>query len=300
MSSLDIAILGTGKYALAILHLLSYNINKVTVIGRDDVQLEELETYSTNKKYSNKTINLKINTKNLDKYDLSKFNEGFYCLPVSCLETHLNTYIKRDWTTPIIYTCKGVSVEFLCDWYPHPYVLMMGPSYAHEILNGNITSLTIASSNKTLIKLINNILDSLQLRLYYTNDVVSIEMLGIFKNIASIGCGMIEELGMGKNAIAAWIVRVICSIKNYKSSFDPASLIQPAGLGDIYLTCSSTQSRNYCYGVNLIKGNINQNKTVEGLNSLKVLKKKNIKDVIYKFASLFENINNYNNKEKIK
>jgi glycerol-3-phosphate dehydrogenase (NAD(P)+) len=96
----------------------------------------------------------------------------------------------------------------------------------------------------------------------------SIELLGIFKNILSIFCGIIVALDMGKNIESAFISIILKNLKNI-SDFNETVLIEPAGIGDIFLSCSSEKSRNFRFGSNLVlKKNINKNDTVEGYYSL--------------------------------
>ena len=83
---------------------------------------------------------------------------------------------------------------------------------------------------------------------------------------------------MGKNIEAAFISKILQNL-NQITDFDKTTLIQPAGIGDLFLSCSSTKSRNYSFGINLISNKeIEFDKLVEGYNSLNNLKStKNIK-----------------------
>ena len=89
----DIAILGTGRFSLAIIHIISRNVGHVTVYGRDEKQLKELYKHRTNSKYSPKKLNIKITARNLKNYDSRNHDITFYCLPVKCLESR---YLKNN------------------------------------------------------------------------------------------------------------------------------------------------------------------------------------------------------------
>ena len=123
--------------------------------------------------------------------------------------------------------------------------------------------------NTNLIELVTKILKSDYCFLSESNFPKSIEILGIFKNILAIFCGIINELKMGKNIEGAFITKIIQRL-NEIGEFKEECLSQPAGLGDLFLSCSSTQSRNYSFGKNIIKDpkNINLEILVEGYYAL--------------------------------
>jgi glycerol-3-phosphate dehydrogenase (NAD(P)+) len=135
------------------------------------------------------------------------------------------------------------------------YAALSGPNFAIEVAQQIPTVTTIASKDKILAKKVAAVLDNENFKTHYFSDPRTAEICGVVKNILAIGCGIIDGLELGINAKAALIMKGISEIrllcKKLKASDD---LINPAGFGDIFLTCSSTKSRNNSLGVLLGKG----------------------------------------------
>lgn len=280
---MKIAVLGTGKFAIAIGYLLEINNVNFTFLGRDQNQLNELEKNGTNKKYSEyqfkNMVNVDLISNNLKNYDLI-----FYCLP----STKLNLVENLN-EIPIIFTCKGFHENFIFTKFSN-YCILSGGSYANEILNGIPCYITLSSKNGILNSKIKNLLQSNNCIISINHNPESIELLGIFKNILAIFCGIINELNMGKNIEAAFISKILKELKFFKINnhliqFDEKTLIEPAGIGDLFLSCSSTKSRNYSFGISLIVNKTDKfKKLVEGYTSLcnmhKIIKNNLINDLM--------------------
>ena len=280
--NMDVAIIGTGKFALAILKILSRNIESITIYGRDTKQLTELEINKKNSKYSDHIFDIDIKTYSIDKYNTSNHSIYFYCLPISCIDT-------INYKENTVYTCKGFKKKFLYQKNLKSYGLLMGPSYAYEILNDSFTTFSLSSNNETLTNNTYKLLKSNLCKLYKSPCIKSIEILSVIKNILSIGCGLIDSLNMGKNTVSAFIIIFLENVSYDIYPINKNVLFEPSGIGDIFLTCSSQKSRNYTYGYNLLNKDYhpNEKNLVEGINSLK-----NIINIVQpsSFISKFANI----------
>ena len=259
---MKIGILGTGIFAMAIGKLLEYNSIQFTFIGRDEEQLNELNKYGTNKKYTTHKFQNGVKTEIIPN-DFSDYTILFFCLP----SLYINIISKINKHVFIIFTCKGFNEKFIYEKFTN-YSILSGGSYAIEILKGIPCYLTLSSENTEQNITVKNILYSKNCIISLNNYPKSIELLGIFKNILSIFCGIIAALDMGKNIESAFISIILKNLKNI-SDFNETVLIEPAGIGDIFLSCSSEKSRNFRFGSNLVfKKNVNNNDTIEGYNSL--------------------------------
>ena len=276
---INIAILGTGQFALSIGFLLERNIDTLTFFGRNIDQLTELKNKKKNSKYSNYIYNCNIETYLLSEQEqLYKFDLLFYCLPTACIN------IINNKALPIVFTCKGFNDDFIFNKFTN-YAILAGGSYASEILNNIPCYITIATKNDQIKLFCKDFLYSKNCFISFSNQPESIELLGIFKNIIAIFCGIINELNMGKNIEAMFISKILKNL-NKIIEFNEASLIEPAGIGDLFLTCSSKQSRNYSFGKHLIQNkNTNFHYLVEGYLSLKNINK-------YKNYNLINDLNN--------
>ena len=265
---MKIAILGTGVFAIAIASLLDKNVDTFTIIGRDNTQLDNLKTTNCNPKYSNYKIKANINTELLKNCNFNNYDILFYCLPTLALQT-----LNVSTSSLIVFTCKGFRETFLFESITN-YVVLSGPSYATELISEKYTSFTVSSFSLKNCELITRIIKTNYCAFYISLCPKSIELFGIFKNIISIGCGLINELDMGKNVEASFIIKMLENIYN-TFNINKSELYQPAGIGDIYLSCS-VNSRNYRFGKNLIytTNKTQNNGTLEGLYSLKQLNNK--------------------------
>jgi|SaaInlStandDraft_5_1057022.scaffolds.fasta_scaffold35171_1 glycerol-3-phosphate dehydrogenase (NAD(P)+) len=263
---MKIGILGTGNFALAMGYLLEINNILFTFIGRDKTQLDELEKYGTNKKYTNYTFQNTIKTEYIPNdipNDFSNYNILLFCLPSSAINM-INNINKNVF---IIFTCKGFNKQFIFERFNN-YSILSGGSYSTEILEGIPCYITLASKNLEQNIIIKNLLESQNCIISLNNAPESIELLGIFKNILAVFCGIINKLNMGKNIESAFLSIVLKNLKNM-IDFNNNTLIEPAGIGDIFLSCSSVKSRNYSFGMNLIlTRNDRYKKTIEGYSSL--------------------------------
>ena len=153
-----------------------------------------------------------------------------------------------------LLTMEGVVREVLgpeC-----PYAILSGPSFAAEVAQAQPTVVTVASRQRTVAKAIQQLFSSPTFRVYTTFDVIGVELGGALKNVMAMGAGILEGLGLGANPRAALITRGLAEIIRLggRLGANPMTLAGLAGLGDLVLTCTSPQSRNYQVGVQLGSG----------------------------------------------
>jgi glycerol-3-phosphate dehydrogenase (NAD(P)+) len=131
-----------------------------------------------------------------------------------------------------------------------PFCVLTGPSFAREILSGQPTAMVAASSNAGFAQDIQSAFSGPRLRVYETDDVLGAELSGALKNVIGIAAGMVMGLGCGENTRAALITRGLAEISRLvtASGGRAETVAGLAGLGDLVLTCGSTQSRNFQLG----------------------------------------------------
>jgi glycerol-3-phosphate dehydrogenase (NAD(P)+) len=153
-----------------------------------------------------------------------------------------------------LLTMEGVVREVLGPTCP--YTILSGPSFAKEVAQGQPTVVTAASRQKQAAKSIQQLFSSPTFRVYTTFDVTGVELGGALKNVMALGAGILGGLGLGANPRAALITRGLAEISRLGSRLgaNPMTLSGLSGLGDLVLTCTSTQSRNYQVGVQLGSG----------------------------------------------
>ena len=176
----------------------------------------------------------------------------------------------------LVACCKGFEVSSglgptsILEIASEKTAVLTGPSFASDLASGFPTALTIASKVEGLAKYIQKELGTEILRLYWSNDPIGAELGGALKNVIAIGCGVTIGAGYGSSSRAALMTRGYSEIVNIAPYFGakPETLFGLSGLGDLSLTCMSSESRNYQYGLALGKQqSFNKNITVEGVST---------------------------------
>jgi len=174
------------------------------------------------------------------------------------LKPHLAAHI------PVVLCAKGVELstgrvmsELVEEELPgSPLAVLSGPTFAIEVARGLPTAITLASSDAGLAQSLAAALGGPMFRPYVTDDVIGAEMGGAVKNVLAIACGVVEGRGLGQNARAALITRGLAEMVRLAvaKGARQTTCMGLSGLGDLMLTASSTQSRNYSLGVALGQG----------------------------------------------
>ena len=164
----------------------------------------------------------------------------------------------------IISAAKGIEretgltmSEVISDLLPlAQFYALSGPSFAVDVSTGLPTAVTLAGPNIALATYWARILSLPHFRIYASDDVTGVEIGGAMKNVLAIACGISDAQGLGESARASLITRGFAELSRYgaKLGAKPETLTGLSGLGDLLLTCGSTKSRNYSFGLNMGKG----------------------------------------------
>jgi glycerol-3-phosphate dehydrogenase (NAD(P)+) len=147
--------------------------------------------------------------------------------------------------------------QLLADRLPGRAVAVLsGPSFAREVGEGRPTALVVACVDEVVAVDLQRRLAGPALRLYTNRDVLGVELGGALKNVMAIATGLVDGLGLGENARAALITRGLAEIVRLGTAVgaQPATFAGLAGLGDLVLTCTGTQSRNHALGREIARG----------------------------------------------
>jgi len=133
---------------------------------------------------------------------------------------------------------------------------LSGPSFAQEVARGDPTAITIASTDATLLRTVQQEFSDPSFRVYTNNDVIGVELGGALKNIVAIAAGICDGLGLGHNSVAALITRGLAEMTRLVVACGgrTETMAGLAGLGDLVLTCTGGLSRNRSVGVELGRG----------------------------------------------
>lgn len=162
-----------------------------------------------------------------------------------------------------------------------PLAVLSGPTFAHEVAAGLPTAVTLAAAEGAGAETIAKRLAQPHFRPYLSDDVVGAEVGGAVKNVLAIACGVVEGMGLGLNARAALISRGFAEMSRFGLAHGarPETLAGLSGLGDLVLTCTSTNSRNFSLGKGIGEGRsaadlLSDRRTVaEGAHTAPVLRR---------------------------
>ena len=166
--------------------------------------------------------------------------------------------------TPVIACAKGIEhgthkfmTQVIAECAPKAIpAILSGPSFAADVARGLPTAITLAAKDGKLAARLAQAIGSATFRPYHVTDVRGVEVGGATKNVLAIASGIVAGRGLGASAQAALITRGFAELVRFGKAHGakPETLTGLSGLGDLVLTCSSPQSRNYSFGVALGKG----------------------------------------------
>ncbi len=163
----------------------------------------------------------------------------------------------------ILVAAKGIeasSGKFLYEIYTQ-YVpsenlaFLSGPSFASEVIQSLPTALVINSHSSDTADSFASLFPAF-IRTYISDDVIGAEIAGAYKNVIAIAAGICEGLGLGHNAAASLIARGLVEMQRFGKAYgaQDETFLGLSGAGDLFLTASSSMSRNYRVGLGLAQG----------------------------------------------
>ncbi len=235
---MKIAVIGAGKWGQALYHAYSQK-NDVVITSRHKKDID--------------------NFVSLDR--ALEYRYIIVALPAQIIREWLSkNFIDREQN--ILVASKGIETStgaFLNEIYSNfistdRLAYISGPSFAKEVKESLPTALKISSLNLDLAKLYANALPD-YIRGYIDDDVIGAEVAGAYKNVIAIASGVCDGLNLGNNARAALIARGLVEMSRFGKNFGAKidTFLSLGGAGDLFLTATSTLSRNYRVGLGLAK-----------------------------------------------
>ena len=253
-----VAVLGAGAWGTSIASVLGAR-HDVTLWARDPAQADALGRTRRNERYLpgfSVPDALKI-TATFPAADLY-----LAATPVAGLRSVAE---KAQGKAPIVWLCKGF--EQGSGLLPHQIVeqtlgtnvrcgALSGPSFAQEVARGLPCALTLAARDAAFAREAAAIVHGGRMRVYYSTDLVGVEIGGAVKNVMAIAAGICDGLGLGHNARAALITRGLAEIARLGATMgaQPDTIFGLTGAGDLILTATGELSRNRRVGLQLAEG----------------------------------------------
>ena len=178
----------------------------------------------------------------------------------------ISSWLKENFifkNQKVLVAAKGIEAttgkflnEIYKDYVPDENIAFLsGPSFATEVQLSLPTALVVNSHNKDVSEAFASFFPSF-IKTYTSTDVMGAEVAGAYKNVIAIAAGICEGLGLGKNAAASLISRGLVEMQRfgYVYGAKEESFVGLSGAGDLFLTASSTMSRNFRVGLGLAEG----------------------------------------------
>lgn len=260
----SIGIVGAGAWGTALAESAAQAGRQVKIWAYERETVEEINEYHSNRVYlPGVTLSPRVKA-TARTAELAASDLILMVTPSQFFRAIVTEFAPHLAGKPVIIGTKGFeegSGKLMSDVLREvaPGVLpgvITGPSFASEVARGLPTALTVAALDEALGNAVANTLGSRTLRLYWTDDMLGVQVGGAVKNVLAIACGIVAGRRFGANAQAALITRGFAELTRFGLAMGarPETLSGLSGLGDLILTCSSPQSRNMSLGLALGEG----------------------------------------------
>ncbi|KRK90027.1 NAD(P)H-dependent glycerol-3-phosphate dehydrogenase [Lentilactobacillus sunkii] len=267
-----VAVLGAGSWGSVLASLLDENGSDVKLWSYNPQQVKELNEQHTNTKYiKNFTFSDSLVATNDLKEAIDGVDYILFVVPTqvtrSVAKQVAAILTERNQKVNIIHASKGIEektylrlsqvlAQEIDAKNRNSISVLSGPSQAEDVVTHDITLVTVASDNAHAAEEIQGLFMNNYFRVYTSDDVIGVEIGAALKNIIALGAGALYGLGYKDNAKAALMTRGLAEISRLGTSFgaNPLTFIGLSGVGDIIVTATSTNSRNWRAGNELGKG----------------------------------------------
>ena len=254
-----ILVLGAGSFGTCLAQHLGGLGHSITLLCRTNEQASSLQTARENTRYlPGVKLHKSISAATEAGLASKAFDGILVALPTQSMRKALSSLCldTKYQDLPIICASKGIESQSLelpsqiiaesTHGHADSVAILSGPSFASEVMRAKPTAVCVASKNSEVVHFWQQVFHSPFFRTYSSSDPVGVQIAGACKNVLAIAAGAAEGLGYGLNARAAIVTRgtmEICALGQNMGA-DPMTFLGLSGFGDIFLTCSSTESRN--------------------------------------------------------
>ncbi len=290
------AVIGAGSWGTALAIALAQNLDKVYLWGRNRDDIVDMAAARCNRKYLPDADFPKALIPEPDFDRLASLTRNFLLVvPSHAFRQNLinlrsaldQQNISHDQIT-LVWGSKGLEVgsgKMLSEVVDEVFAdtatpaVVSGPSFAAEVAQGMPTALTVASADEQAASAIAQWFRSPTTRVYYSTDIIGVQLGGTIKNVMAIAAGISDGLGYGANARAALITRGLTELTRLGVALGGKTdtYMGLTGVGDLILTCTDNQSRNRRFGLGIGAGKSMQQiieeigQEVEGVNTVREL-----------------------------
>ncbi len=287
---MKVGMLGAGAFGLALSHILIKNKNDVDVWTYSEEECKILNETKKSDKLDKYTIPNELRfTTNLEETVNGK-DLIVIAVPAFAFEDvvkQLTKYIKKG--QPVLIATKGIQQNtclFLNDvfskYLKNSIAVISGPTFAVDMVKNAPIGFSLATKSHKTEMIVRKCFENSTTKFRRTKDIVGIEICGSIKNVMAIASGMLEGMGVTDSTRALFLTESMNDIKELINALGgkKKSILSFAGFGDILMTCTSKNSRNFSFGYLIGSGaskeeidNYLKNTTIEGMYTLKSIHK---------------------------
>jgi glycerol-3-phosphate dehydrogenase (NAD(P)+) len=264
MAFQNIAVLGAGAWGTALANVAARAGRDVVLWTRDQTTAAKIKASRENPRLAGVKLHDGITVTAVIDMALTA-DAILLALPAQALRSvaaAIDGHVAPG--TPLIACAKGIEqqtgkfmTEVIAESAPRALpAILSGPSFAADVSRGLPTAVTLAAPEQKVAAALAQTLGSATFRPYHATDVRGVEIGGAAKNVLAIAAGIVQGRGLGASAAAALTTRGFAELARFGKAYgaQPETLTGLSGLGDLILTCSSPQSRNFSLGIALGQG----------------------------------------------
>ena len=265
MTSLNsIAVIGAGAWGTALALVAARAGRDVTLYARDAAHAARIAARRENPRLPGAQLPASIAVTS-DLAPAGRADIILIATPAQHLRGAVNALAPRlPKSTPVIACAKGIEhgthkfmTEVIAEAAPETTpAILSGPSFADDVARGLPTAITLAARDEALAASLVRALGSPTFRPYHTTDIRGVEIGGAAKNVLAIAAGIVAGKQLGASAQAALTTRGFSELARFGRACGARgeTLMGLSGLGDLILSCSTAQSRNFALGLALGRG----------------------------------------------
>ena len=260
-----ISVIGAGSWGSALAQSMAFNDHNITLWARRSELAKQINETHYNQLYL-KDIELSHHiTASSDLKAAMDSDILFMVTPAQSLRfilADMESYIRPEHV--LVLCSKGIEMnscmlmsDISRSILPKtPLAVLTGPNFAHDIARLKPSATTLACQDEELAKTLQNVVATPYFRPYISNDIIGAQIAGALKNVIAIACGITKGLDMGDSALASLVTRGLAEISRLGTAMGAKqeTFMGMCGVGDLMLTCSSEQSRNFSLGYALGQG----------------------------------------------
>ncbi len=286
---MKVCILGSGAYGIALASLFNKNKHNVVLWTFSKEEEKQLKNKRESNKLPGYIIPNNIKITSSIKRVLNKANLVVIAVPAFAVDSTsklISKLITKD--MHILLATKGIendTCDFLTDVLEryinsNKIAVISGPTFAKDIVLDVPIGLSLATTNARTKNFIKKAMESDTTKLRDTQDIIGVQICGAIKNVMAIASGILDGMHVTDSTKALFLTESLNDIKELIDALggNKKTILSFSGFGDILMTCTSTNSRNFTYGRLIGEGKLEkaeyygETTTVEGLYTLKSIK----------------------------